>query len=184
MWTTWNRQAPAVRSMIGQFRPRQLKGIVFEFGRCEVCFLLHGRQYEEMRMRLQTLILSICLVLSGCSETRRTYDLSCAQPPKRWGTQKEGIGHLRLLNIVKLDDSGHLTWNKLPISDDQLGKFMLQSGNLNPEPQLILEVTERSPCKRVETIRRIMIAAPICQGEYPLCSEGRNWRDWDEGTAN
>lgn len=135
-------------------------------------------------MRLQTLVLSISLGLSGCSETSGTYDLSCAQPPKYWGTQKDGIGHLRLVNSVKLDDLGHLTWNKVPMSDDQLSKFAIQSGNLNPEPQLILEVTGRSPCERVETIRRIMNAAPICQGEYPLCSEGRNWRDWDEGTGS
>lgn len=141
-------------------------------------------QYEEMKTRLKTLVLSIFLGLTGCSGTPRTYELNCAQPPKHWGTEKNGIGHLRLVNAVKLDNLGRLSWNKKPISDEQLSKFSLQSGALNPEPQLILEAAERAPCERVEKIRRILNTAPICQGEYPLCSEGRNWRDWDEGTGS
>lgn len=116
----------------------------------------------------------------GCEKGVGTYGAACSSPLSHWRTEKHGIGHLMTFNVVRLDDAGDMTWNKDPISDAQLRALMQQAGELNPLPQVVLEVASKSPCDRVQRVREIMNAAPICQGEKPLCAEGQNPENWPE----
>lgn len=107
-----------------------------------------------------------------------TYDRNCSRPPAGWGTEKDGIGQ-RPVFSVKVDETGRVSWHHF--TDKQtFGEYMQRVGELDPEPHMILEIHGNAPCDRVRETRRIMSASPICKGEYPLCSEGRNWRNWEQ----
>ena len=73
-------------------------------------------------------------------------------------------------------------WNEGIISDAVLTRYMAKMSAMNPEPQVILEVAPAAQCNRVEAVRNIMNAAPICKGLHSLCSEGWNWQRWPEMT--
>ena len=109
-----------------------------------------------------------------------SYDKDCAVPLKGWLTSKDGIGHLRVIFPVILDEAGNVVWNGEVASDEKLREYMQLWSGLTPQPQIILEVSSNAPCHRVKVVRDIMDSAPICRGEYSYCSEGRNWNEWEE----
>ncbi len=116
----------------------------------------------------------------GCEKVVETYSASCSLPLSHWRTEKDGITHLLPFNVVRLDDAGDMTWNKYPISDAHLRTFMQKAGELNPQPQVVLDVASETPCDRVRRVREIMNAAPMCQEDNTLCSEGPNPEKWPE----
>jgi hypothetical protein len=126
------------------------------------------------------------LAFSSCEQSPKankiigTYDKDCAVYRKDWLTAKDGIGHLRMVFPVIVDEAGTVIWNGEAISDKKLREYTLLWSGLNPQPQVILDVNGNAPCHRVEAVRDILDAAPICRGEYSYCSEGQNWREWEE----
>jgi hypothetical protein len=122
--------------------------------------------------------LSLTPGLVGCNKAPQTYSASCSTPLRNWGTEKDGIGHLRLVMPVFVGSDGSVLWNKVAISDAVLRTYMDQASSLNPLPQIVLEVSPSASCSRVTTIRAIMDAAPICRRSHSLCSEGWNWKEW------
>ena len=118
----------------------------------------------------------------GCSQSPQTYAANCATPLKHWRTEKDGIGHQRFVQPVYLASDGSIMWNEGIISDAVLTRYMAKMSAMNPEPQVILEVAPAAQCNRVEAVRNIMNAAPICKGLHSLCSEGWNWQRWPEMT--
>lgn len=131
-------------------------------------------------MRWQwTLAGAVALALvGGCERREATYAAGCATPPGHWGTEKGGIGHLRVPQPIYLMTDGSVIWNRAPISDDVLYRYMHQMSGMSPEPHAVLVVSPAAPCDRVAAVRAIMSAAELCQGPHPLCSEGWNWQQW------
>ena len=122
-------------------------------------------------------VFPLLLLLGGCGQQNRTYDADCSTPAAGFGTPNEGIGHLRPYVSIQVSRHGALTWAGQPVTDTQLVSYARQAGELNPQPQLVLEVSFVAACHRVEQVRTIMLATPIC-GKFRLCSEGRNPKDW------
>jgi hypothetical protein len=120
------------------------------------------------------------LTLAGCDKGRRTYSANCSIPLAHWGTEKDGTGHLMVVLPVLIGSDGSILWNSERISDAKLRSLMSKASELNPQPQIVLEVSPSAECKRVEEVRQIMDKAPICKGRYSLCSEGWNWKQWPE----
>lgn len=120
------------------------------------------------------------LVTTGCDRGSENYASSCSTPRKHWGREKDGIGHLRTVQPIYIASDGSTLWNKAVISDATLLRYMALMGNMNPEPQAVLEVAPAAACGRVEAVRAIMDTAPLCKGPHSLCSEGWNWRQWPE----
>ncbi len=120
------------------------------------------------------------LVTMGCSRTSENYASSCSIPRKNWGREKDGIGHLRTVQPIYIASDGSTLWNKVVISDAVLRRYMERMSDMNPQPQAILDVAPAAACSRVETVRAIMDAAPLCKGPHSLCSEGWNWQQWPE----
>lgn len=116
----------------------------------------------------------------GCSRAPKTYAADCSTPLKHWGREKDGIGHLRVVQPIYIGSDGSTLWNKTIISDATLERYMAQMSAMNPEPQVVLDVAPSASCKRVEVVRAIMNAAPLCKGPHSICSEGWNWRQWPE----
>ena len=83
---------------------------------------------------------------------------------------------------VYLDSTGTVTWGKERITDAQLRTYMRQVSEFDPVPQVILDVSNSTPCSRVRRVRAIMNSAPMCNVEYPACSEGQNWKNWPESS--
>lgn len=134
-------------------------------------------------MRFTPVLLLVALAglsVSGCNPKPETYAANCSIPLKHWGREKDGIGHLRTVQPVYLATDGSILWNSEVVSDATLKRYMAKVSVLNPEPQMVLEVAPAATCHRVEAVRAILDAAPLCKGPYPLCSEGWNWRQWPE----
>ena len=130
-------------------------------------------------MKLATLLQLPILfsILIGCGQSDKTYDAFCAASPPGFRTPSEGLDHLRPYLSIQVNSGGLLTWAGTPITDDQLASYVHQAGNLNPQPQLVLEVASKAPCVRVERVREILLSSSICKG-VRLCSEGRNPKNW------
>lgn len=126
------------------------------------------------------LIFLLAPLANGCSGAPATYAANCATPLPHWGREKDGVGHLRMVQPVYLGSDGSILWNKAIISDATLRRYMSQMSVMNPEPQAVLDVSPAVVCDRVEAVRAIMEAAPMCKGPHSLCSEGWNWRQWPE----
>ena len=120
------------------------------------------------------------LITLGCNRTSENYASKCSTPRKNWGREKDGIGHLRTVQPIYIASDGSTLWNRTVISDATLRRYMARMSNMNPEPQAVLDVAPAAACSRVEAIRAIMDAAPLCKGPHSLCSEGWNWRQWPE----
>jgi hypothetical protein len=135
-----------------------------------------------MRIAATALLLLVTVPLRGCDRTPRLYDAACAVPLSHWGTGKDGIGHLRPVMVISVDQNGAAKWAfrsyETVMSDEKIRRFMSWADEANPQPQIVLDASPSAPCERVETIRRKMDASPICKGPHSLCSEGRNWKDW------
>lgn len=134
-------------------------------------------------MRFTPVLLLVALAglsTSGCNPPPETYAANCSTPLKNWGREKDGIGHLRMVQPIYLATDGSILWNSEVISDAMLKRYMAKVSVLNPEPQIVLDVAPAATCNRVEAVRAILDAAPLCKGQYPLCSEGWNWRQWPE----
>lgn len=137
---------------------------------------------QHTRMVLHRL-LPVCLLMTtvgGCERAPMTYAANCATPLPRWGREKDGVGHLRIVQPVYVGSDGSILWNKVAISSTTLRRYMTQMSSMNPEPQMVLDVSPAAACSRVEAIRAIMNASPLCRGAHSLCSEGANWRQWPE----
>ncbi|WP_292963712.1 hypothetical protein [Novosphingobium sp. UBA1939] len=117
--------------------------------------------------------------LSGCDHKQRTYDADCSKPPLAWGTAKVGIGELVPIVAVSIDANGFVKWAGSAVSNDQLQACLVEAGKLNSIPKPILEVSPTAPCQRVEEVRAMMMASPICNSSHQACSEGRNPKQWD-----
>jgi hypothetical protein len=121
-------------------------------------------------------------LLAGCVPDGETYAKSCATKLSHWRSEKDGIGHLLPVISISVSSAGRLSRtfrsNVSALSDVQLREFMNWANSAIPQPQIVLEVAPDAPCDRVRTVRAIMDESAICHGQYSLCSEGRNWRDW------
>jgi hypothetical protein len=126
------------------------------------------------------LVFLLAILASGCNRAPKTYAASCATPLAHWGREKDGVGHLRVVQPVYIGSDGSILWNKDIISDATLRRYMFQMSGMNPKPQPVLDVSPAAACDRVEAVRAIMDAAPMCKGPRSICSEGWNWRQWPE----
>lgn len=128
--------------------------------------------------------LALFLATLGCEKAPGTYAANCATPPENWGREKDGIGHLRTVQPIDVASDGSVIWNANLISDATLRRYMLRMSAMNPEPQVVLNVSPAAACDRVRAIRAIMDAAPICKEPHSLCSEGWNWKRWPESSGS
>ena len=122
--------------------------------------------------------LALAASLSGCNRAPQTYSAGCATPLPNWTTEKNGIGHLLPVMSVFLATDGSVLWSKVAISNDKLRSYMNEASGLNPVPQIVLQVSPSSSCRRVREVRSIMDAAPMCKGPYSRCSEGWKPEEW------
>ena len=138
------------------------------------------RQHVRMKLCQVFLVLLLAPLANGCDQAPTTYAASCSIPPTHWGREKDGVGHMRVVQPVYIGSDGSILWNKAIISDATLRSYMFQMSTMNPEPQAVLVVSPAAECKRVGAVRSIMDASPMCKGPHSLCSEGWNWRAWPE----
>jgi len=134
-----------------------------------------------MRLHLTlSVVFLAALGTMGCDQTPKTYASNCSTPLKNWGREKDGIGHLRVVQPIYVASDGSTLWNKVVISDATLRYYMAKMSAMAPEPQIVLDIAPTASCDRVKAVRTIMDAAPLCNGPHSLCSEGWNWRQWPE----
>ena len=131
--------------------------------------------YSVMPRRGLIAFLIACLV-TGCSQSSKTYATSCSVPLQHWGEQR--LAHQRYVQPIYIRADGSVLWNQVSISDTVLQDYVSRSSAMNPEPQIVLEVAPEAACDRVGTVRLILDDAPLCKAPNSLCSEGSNWQQW------
>ena len=110
------------------------------------------------------LALILCGLAQGCQAGPETYAADCATPPSHWGREKDGIGHLRDVQPIYIGGDGSILFNNDAITDETLGRNMMKMSAWKPEPQVVLDVAPSASCERVEKVRAIMDASPLCKG--------------------
>jgi len=135
----------------------------------------HSSPVQLFNMRLALIIPSVATISLSVPAMAIALP-SCPSPPLIFGTAKVGIAHLRVPLTISIDRDGTVRWSGHRISDATFKRFVAEAGELNPEPQLIVDVTNRPNCQRLQKVRRVLERAPICSKH--LCSEGSNWRRW------
>ncbi|WP_148276527.1 ExbD/TolR family protein [Sphingobium sp. SYK-6] len=138
------------------------------------------RQHDKVNRYRTALTVLLVGLVTGCSRAPQTYAADCPIPLPHWGREKDGVGHLMMVQPVYLTSDGSILWNKTIISDDTLRRYMMQMSAMKPQPQVVLDVAPSAACSRVAAVRAIMDAAPMCRGPYSHCSEGWNWEQWPE----
>lgn len=133
-----------------------------------------------MKLCQVMLVLLVAMLAGGCNQAPQTYAANCSTPLGHWGREKDGVGHLRVVQPVYIGSDGSILWNRAIISEAALRGYMSEMSIMNPQPQAVLEVSPAAACKKVRSVRAVMDAAPLCKGPYSLCSEGWNWRQWPE----
>jgi hypothetical protein len=145
------------------------------------CSLDRAKQQADryvMRRTIISLGCSVSALILGANHHPQTYGAACPAPNRGWGTEKDGIGHLMGVIDVSMNADGLVFWNRAKVSDQELNDLMHRAGQLDPTPMVVLDVSPAAPCRRVERVRAIMGAAPICSSNGARCSEGRNVRHW------
>lgn len=118
------------------------------------------------------------LMTSACGSKASVYARSCSVPPEDFNTSKDGIGHLRIVQIIKLDREGRIYWGDKRVSEAELKDRLRQLDALMPPPQLILSPEPDAPCAEVTKLREMLLRASICRTEGRNCGEGSNPETW------
>lgn len=134
----------------------------------------------SMRTTFIALVLFFTFAVAGCERSPKTYASSCSKPLSNWKTEKDGRAHLRATLPVMIGSDGAVIWGRNVVSGARLRALMHDAGNLNPAPQIVLDVSPSAPCEKVVLVRAIMDKAPMCKDPYRLCSEGWNWKEWPD----
>jgi hypothetical protein len=114
-------------------------------------------------------LLLIATLVPTCSE-QNTYARHCAAPLSHWRLPADGINHDAITNRVRISDTGALSWNGVPVSEDTLRRYMEISRELEPLPFAILDVDAHAPCTKVHRIRAQMNRV-YCNWRW-ACGEG------------
>jgi len=136
------------------------------------------RHHTAMSRTSLTRALALGAIVSGCNQAPPTYSASCATPLPHWKTERDGVGHLLVVVPVFLATDGSVLWSKAASSDDRLRSYMREASAMSPMPQIVLQVSPSTSCRRIREVRSIMDAAPMCKGPYSRCSEGWKLEEW------
>jgi hypothetical protein len=115
-------------------------------------------------------------LLSACNASPPTYPGKCEQRLNGWRGPEKGIGELAIWNVVRVSKNGSVSWNRQAIRDETLIGFLRKVSTREPRPQIILTIEPGADCSRVEKVRQIMNATPICSRDG-ACGEGTGWKD-------
>jgi hypothetical protein len=113
--------------------------------------------------------------VASCNSTPATYPGKCGERLKGWLEPENGIGELSIWNVVRLDRSGALSWNRKSVKDQTLRTYLDEVSGMNPRPQMILTIDSGAACSRAQQVRTLMNATPICASGG--CGEGTGWKD-------
>lgn len=122
-------------------------------------------------LRLQ-LALATTAVLVSCSPT--TYENACQAPPTGW---RNTLDHHGIVVELGITPNGELLSGEKQLDEASLRSSLAEWNRMNPVPHVVLVPSADAPCDSVREVRKIMEAAPICQGSYSHCGEG-NWKEW------
>ncbi|TMJ11804.1 MAG: hypothetical protein E6G94_15110 [Alphaproteobacteria bacterium] len=101
----------------------------------------------------------------------------CAAPMPSWRTPGYGW-HNAIRNYVRIDKSGALTWNRMPIDVATLREYLHIVRTMNPVPATVLTIDPGTDCETVRRIRLEIERALDC-AHSGLCGEGPAAADWN-----
>lgn len=120
----------------------------------------------------------LCAVLAhGCSKPT-TYAANCSKPLEHWKTPSDGYDD-GLRNEVRVDKLGHITWNRMKISNERYRYYLSQVPTFEPPPEMIVMFDPETDCATVNRIRREIEENLSC-GKLLSCGEGEG--DWKGNT--
>ena len=116
------------------------------------------------------------LFLIGCSAAQEAIP-HCPGPLPNWlTTQTARPFHHIVINRVTVGRTGELKWNGVPVSLDQLRRYLGIVREMHPRPFTVLEADGQADCDWLQTVREAIARSLPC--DEGACGEGRGW-DWD-----
>ena len=123
---------------------------------------------------------ALVIALNGCNLEPPT-DKQCPALLPKWSKPTNGrSGHL-ITNVVAFTDNG-ITWNRQPISNNQLQTYLARGLQLNPVPFIVLDPTNARSCAEASKVRDVINRAGDCQGEG-MCGQG-SAADWEKALGS
>jgi hypothetical protein len=114
--------------------------------------------------------------LASCNSAPASYPDQCGERLKGWLGPENGIGELAIWDVVRLDKTGSLNWNRRQITAATLAKYLREVSDDEQRPQIILTIEPGADCSVVDKVRALMNSAPICSQDG-VCGEGTGWKD-------
>lgn len=97
------------------------------------------------------------------------YAKNCPTPPRSW--QKTGtLAEPSMMNVIRLDTGGKVTWNGTPVTIENLRDY-LRDVDAAPASRLIFIAKLNAQCAAVQAIRDVMNNSRTCRGQG-TCVEG------------
>jgi hypothetical protein len=122
-------------------------------------------------MRESSLV-AVILLLAGCGDSG-TYPKQCGQLLPGWVTNERGFGTLGIASDVRLHKDGRVSFNRKPVTDQQLVEFSRITGEMDPWVFVTVAIDDGASCERVRAVRAIIDKGIGCNGERRgTCGEG------------
>ena len=120
--------------------------------------------------------LLLAAALGGCEQHHQpppanilgTYAKNCSIPPANWRKLPANAGD-RMWAIIRLDASGHTTWNAQPTRSDILREYLHQFEG--PAAALAFVSAPDAKCADVQKARLMMLELAMCR-RAGQCVEG------------
>jgi hypothetical protein len=123
---------------------------------------------------------TVAIALGGCNFEQPANN-QCPSLLPKWSEPTDGRSSYLIINIVAVTDTG-ITWNRQPVSDEQLAAYLARGLELNPVPFIVLDPTNAPRCAEASKVRDAINSAGDCQG-VGMCGQG-SAVDWDKALGS
>jgi len=133
---------------------------------------VHCSRSSVWLMPARSSAIFLALLLAGCKNAA-VYSGQCKQMLPGWVTNEHGFGILGIAVDIRLHQSGRLTFNREPVTLEELKTRSRLLGEMNPSVFVTFAADEGSLCEQVGAVRAIIDAGAKCNGDNRgLCGEG------------
>lgn len=123
---------------------------------------------------------TVAIALGGCN-FEQPANAQCPLLLPKWSEPADGRSSYFILNIVSFTDTG-ITWNRQPVSNEQLQAHLARGLELNPVPFIVLDPTNAPSCAEATKVQDAINSAADCQG-VGMCGQG-SAIDWERALGS
>jgi hypothetical protein len=89
----------------------------------------------------------------------------CRPAPQGWQRRGSEFGELMTVNLLEIRHD-RLVWNGAPVNRRTLQTYLAESRRLNPAPNIVLVIDQRSTCSEVASVRASISGGLRCGSDH------------------